>query len=72
MFIVRSVPVRFYFLEQRSYFFIKTIDPDELPEIHYCLAGGSLDLRLLAAKTLCHPAHEILSEAFKRTRVSQG
>lgn len=54
------------------YLFIKTIDPDELPEIHYCLAGGAWDLRPLAAEALRHPAHEILNEAFKRTRVSQG
>jgi hypothetical protein len=40
---VRAVPVRFYFLEQGIYLFVKTIDPDELLEICYCLAGGALD-----------------------------
>lgn len=49
---VRSVPVRFYFLEHRSYLFIKTIDPDELLEIHYCLAGGALGLRLFSSQGL--------------------
>ena len=47
---VRSVPVRFYFLEQRRYLFVKTVGPDELLEIHYCFAGGPLDWRFIAAK----------------------
>lgn len=49
---VRSVPVRFYFLGHRSYLFIKTIDPDELPEIHYCLAGEALGSRLFSSPGL--------------------
>lgn len=49
---VRSVPVRFYFLGHRSYLFIKTIDPDEVLEIHYCLVGGALGSRLFSSRGL--------------------
>lgn len=37
---VRSVSVRFQFLEQGRYLFVKTIDPDELLEIAIALQVG--------------------------------
>lgn len=38
---VQSVPVRFYFLEQESYLF-KTIDPNNLSEMHFCITRWGL------------------------------
>jgi hypothetical protein len=54
-------------------YLLKTIDPDELPKIHYYLAGRALDLALTVTKALHHFAFVFFSKALKdhTTRSSQ-